>query len=98
MKIIQLFAGFAAANSLDTLVKGSADLSQMMEQVSQMDDVPRPCIREFLKGCAYCVENVQIGSPFCNESDPNFNGVMCAIQLNICLVQQLDGILECPKE
>ena len=98
MKIVQLFAGFAAASSLDTLVKGSADLTQMIEQVSQMDDVSRPCIRMFLEGCAYCVENIQIGSPFCDESDPNFNGFVCAIQLNKCLYTQLDGLLDCPKE
>ena len=98
MKIFQLFAGLAtASSSLDTLVKGTADLREMMEQVVMKPPPTAECIKEFLDSCLYCVENIQLGSPFCDESNPNFNGIVCAIQLNVCLVQQLEGIFQRPQ-
>ena len=98
MKIFQLFAGLAtASSSLDTLVKGTADLREMIEQVVMKPPPSAECIKEFLDGCLYCAENIQVGSPFCDESNPNFNGIVCAIQLNICLVQQLEGLWQRPQ-
>ena len=90
LRKLQFFAGFTAASSLDTIVKGSADLTQMMKQVSQMDDVNRPCIREFFKGCAYCV---QLDSPFCDEGDPYFNGFMCTLQINKSLISWTKSLI-----
>ena len=91
-----------AANCLDEKTElGQAkclmkDLSATLDafKVPEINGPPEGCVKEFLERCFYCAENIQVGSPFCQEDNPNFNGVMCAIQLNICLINQLDGIGE----
>ena len=100
MKLAGLFLSFAFANTSELFIS-TKQVGEYMDTIAKMADEgerpERPCIREFLEGCFYCAENIQQGSPFCDESNPNFNGVMCAIQLNKCLIEQLDGILQCPK-
>merc|ERR1712227_766920 len=101
MKLLATFASLAVASKcldepteIDQVKCFTKELSTSLDIFKAPIGPPDGCVKEFLERCIYCVENVQLESPFCLEDNPNFNGIMCAIQLNICLVNQLDGIAE----
>ena len=100
MKLAGLFFGMAAANTTE-LFTGTKQVGEYMSKIANMadesDDIKRPCIRQFMEGCLNCVENIQLGHPFCIETNPNYNPIACVIVLNKCLIEELDGILECPQ-
>ena len=97
MKLTGLFLGMVAANTTELFTGTKQVMSKMAKMVNDGEDIEHPCIRMFLEGCMHCVENIQLGHPFCIESDPNYNPIMCAVVLNKCLIEEMDGILDCPQ-
>merc|ERR1712029_395714 len=47
----------------------------------------------FIKSILECLPIQE--SPVCDENSPNFNGVGCAIKLNICLANSMSSIMDC---
>ena len=103
MKLFGLFLGMGqtmAQFSMSELITGTDNLTESLNKVAEMaeDDIQFPCLREFYAGCFRCVENVQLAHPFCLEDHPYYNPIACAIVINLCLVEELDGILKCPDK
>ena len=105
MKIFGIFATLAAAKKLDIITPEDVDnakavtrtVKQLVEKF-EGEDYEFPCLRQFYEGCFRCVDKIQLGSQFCQEEHPNYNPVACAIQLNLCLIEELDGILQCEQQ
>ena len=93
MKLFGLFLGMAHANMFEMITDKMNKVSAMAE-----DEIEFPCLRQFYEGCFKCANDVQGGHPFCQEENPNFNAVGCAIVINKCLNEKLTGILDCPNE
>jgi len=58
---------------------------------------PAVMMKCFLSSVLKCVP-VQLSSQFCVEDSPNFNPIVCAIQLNICLINEMPDIFPCIDE
>jgi len=72
----------------------TADFISSNEKVFTMaGGPPEGCIKSFLERCLECVP-IQEDHPFCKEDNPNFNGFMCALKLNQCLINSLTGIAD----
>ena len=54
----------------------------------------KACVQYFLNAMYECTK-IQENHPFCAEDNPNFNPIMCAIRLNICIVEEIQGISSC---
>ena len=87
----------AQINAIIIIKQVGEYMSKIANMADESDDIKRPCIRQFMEGCLNCVENIQLGHPFCIETNPNYNPVGCVIVLNKCLIEELDGILDCPQ-
>merc|ERR1719374_373058 len=100
MKVFAALASLALASNCSEKATEKEQAKCYMEEfpaiLSKFGGPPLDgtCVKSFLERCLYCVENVQLGSPFCVETNPNYNPIMCAVHLNICLYQQLDGLFD----
>merc|ERR1712235_63808 len=72
----------------DTKLPGILPLPDVDEEIF------KKCVGYFLNAMYECTK-VQENHPFCKEDGPNFNPVMCAIKLNICIVEEIQGISSC---
>lgn len=72
----------------DTKLPGILPLPDVDEEIF------KKCVGYFLNAMYECTK-VQENHPFCKEDGPNFNPVMCAIKLNICIFEEIQGISSC---
>ena len=104
MKLFAIFAAFAAANQLDIITPEDVDnafsITNRLRQLTEKfdDDYDFPCLIQFFQGCKYCVEEVGDKSQFCVEENPNYNPIVCTIQMNKCFLDMLDGVMECQHQ
>ena len=105
MKLSVIFATFVVAQKLDKITSEDVDnvfmvrntLKQLTEKF-EGDDYDFPCLMQFFQGCKYCVEEIGNKSQFCVEENPNYNVVICTIQMNKCFLDMLDGVMECQHQ
>ena len=70
------------------------DFISSNENVFAMKDRPHEgCVLAFLERIYQC-SPIANDHPFCNEENPNYNAIGCAIKLNQCLIENLTGIWE----
>merc|ERR1719197_1331646 len=55
---------------------------------------PGDMLPQFLSAIYECTK-IQANHPLCVETDPSFNPIMCAVLINKCLAEELEGILDC---
>ena len=55
--------------------------------------IPEGCIKSFLERCIACVP-IQTDHPFCKDDSPHYNGFMCALKINQCLIESFTGIAD----
>jgi len=88
----------SSANIFDALVNfGYCCESDIMLDTEQfrfdlMKDRPHEgCVLEFMERIYQC-SPIANDHPFCREDHPSYNAISCAIKLNQCLLEALDGI------
>merc|ERR1719219_2385357 len=53
----------------------------------------KECFRHFAESVANCGPTAE-KHPFCDEDNPNYNAIACAMVLNKCLLEELDDIFD----
>ena len=82
-----------------SLILFSLGLSSPVPEVAPVKtpEQIKECIKEFLTDVFQCIP-VQENHPFCDETNSNYNPIACAIVLNKCLMEEMEGILNCGKD
>ena len=91
--------GEMSASSIKVAVE---EFAACAERDSNLDVTPlytetmdlKDCFVFFVNAMYECTK-IQENHPFCDESNPNWNPIMCAIKINQCCIEELTGMSEC---
>ena len=91
--IAEALTNFGACVERDINLDTADFISSNEEVFNKAGGPPEGCIKSFIERVYECIP-IQEDHPFCNEDNPNFNGFMCALKLNQCLINSLTGIAD----
>ena len=91
-------------NDARSIERGSnADISEALvnfgscmntDQFKDLTDRPHEgCVKSFIERVYACAP-IANDHPYCREDHPSYNAISCAIKLNQCLIESLDGIFD----